>query len=116
MRVDDGLRVSIMYVNGSTGQGGSLQIPFDSSLNSADYTNIRNEHTEVKAPMAEALYEALCYYRKSQGQCYDNGSGAWSTGYNNSTAVAGDPYYVSSVGAIVPCCKNFVLIDRKSTR
>ncbi len=110
LRVDEGLRVSIMFVNGSTGQGGSLTIPFDTSLVSADYTNIRNEHTEIKAPIAEGLYDALCYYRKSSGPCYSNTSGSWKSGFDSTTAVAGDPYFVKSVNAIVPCCKNFVLM------
>jgi type IV pilus assembly protein PilY1 len=106
----DAFRAAIMFVNGSTGQGGSLQIAFDSAVLQNDYTNIRNEPTLTNAPLAESLYEALCYYRKSSGPCYNNGSGAWSTGYNSTTAAAGDPYYVSSAGAIVPCCRNFVLM------
>jgi type IV pilus assembly protein PilY1 len=106
----DAFRAAIMFINGSTGQGGSLQIPFDSSLNSSDYTNIRNEPTLANAPLAESLYEALCYYRKSTGPCYDNGNGVWSTGYNSTTGVAGDPLYIASTGAISPCCRNFVLM------
>ena len=106
----DAFRAAIMFINGSTGQGGSLQIAFDSAVNQSDYTNVRNEPTLANAPLAESLYEALCYYRKSSGPCYDNGSGVWGTGYNGTTGVAGDPYYVSSASAIVPCCRNFVLM------
>ena len=106
----DAFRAAIMFINGSTGQGGSLQVAFDSAVNQSDFTNIRNEPTLTNAPLAESLYEAICYFRKSSGPCYDNGNGAWGTGYNSTTGVAGDPYYVSSAGAVVPCCRNFVLM------
>ena len=106
----DAFRAAIMFINGSTGQGGSLQIAFDSAVGMSDFTNIRNEPTLANAPLAESLYEALCYYRKSSGACYDNGNGVWGTGYNSTTGVAGDPYFISSASAIVPCCRNFVLM------
>ncbi|HSF67649.1 MAG TPA: hypothetical protein VLA67_09495 [Nitrospiraceae bacterium] len=108
MRLDN-MHVGIMFVNSSTGNGGSLQYAFDSAFGPSDMTNIRNEHTEAYSPLAEALYEGLCLYRKSQGPCYNNG-GSWPTNYNSSTNVAGDPFYFVTFGQKIRCCKNFVLM------
>ena len=74
------MHVAVMFVNASTGQGGSLQFAFDDNFNASSVTNIRNEHTAANAPMAESLYEGLCLFRKSQGPCYSNsGSGRPAT-------------------------------------
>ena len=73
-------------------------------------TNIRNEHIEAYSPIAEALYEGLCLFRKSQGPCYSN-SGSWTTGYSSGgLAAAGDPFYFASMNQMVRCCKGFVLM------
>ncbi|WP_455241859.1 hypothetical protein, partial [Petrachloros mirabilis] len=109
MRLDN-MHVGVMFVNASTGQGGSLQFAFDANFNAASVTNIRNEHTAAYAPLAESLYEALCLFKKSQGPCYDNGGGSWSTGYSSSIGVAGDPFYSVSYSQMVRCCKNYVLM------
>ena len=76
------MHVAVMFVNASTGQGGSLQFAFDDNFNASSVTNIRNQHTAAYAPIAESLYEGLCLFRKSQGPCYSN-SGSWSTGYSS---------------------------------
>ncbi|HSB45374.1 MAG TPA: hypothetical protein VLD60_10200, partial [Nitrospira sp.] len=74
-------------------------------------TNIRNSQTQAYAPLAESLYEALCLYRKSQGPCYDNGTGTvWGTNYTNSTGTTGDPFFFTSYNQMVRCCKNYVLM------
>ena len=109
MRTDN-MHVAVMFINASTGQGGSLQFAFDQNFNAASVTNIRNQHLAAYAPMSEALYEGLCLYRKSQGPCYSN-SGSWSTGYSSGgLAASGDPFFFASMNQSVRCCKNYVLM------
>jgi type IV pilus assembly protein PilY1 len=109
MRTDN-MHVAVMFINASTGQGGSLQFAFDQSFNSSSVTNIRNQHIASYAPMSEALYEGLCLYRKTQGPCYSN-SGSWSTGYSaGGLNASGDPFYFASMSQSVRCCKNYVLM------
>jgi type IV pilus assembly protein PilY1 len=109
MRTDN-MHVAVMFVNASTGQGGSLQFTFDDSFNAASVTNIRNQHTAANAPLSEALYEGLCLFKKSQGPCYSN-SGSWSTGYSSGgIGAAGDPFYFKSTNQMVRCAKCFVLM------
>lgn len=109
MRTDN-MHVGVMFVNASTGQGGSLQFSYDEAFNSSDVTNIRNEQVEANSPIAEALYEGLCLFRKSQGPCYSN-SGSWSTGYSSGgIGAVGDPYYFANLGQTVYCAKCFVLM------
>ncbi|HKT35871.1 MAG TPA: hypothetical protein VJR03_13675 [Nitrospira sp.] len=104
------MHVAVMFVNASTGQGGSLQFPFDGNLNSSAYTNIRNTADQSFTPMSEGLYESLCYYAKSQGPCYSN-SGSWSTGYTaGGLDASGDPFFFVSMNQEVRCCKSFVLM------
>lgn len=110
MRLDN-MHVAVMFVNASTGQGGSLQFGFDQNFNAASVTNIRNNHTQAYAPLAESLYEGLCLYKKSQGPCYDNGNSAtWGTGYTTSIGTTGDPFYNVSMNQMLRCCKNYVLM------
>lgn len=108
MRLDN-MHVGVMFVNASTGQGASAQFLFDEAFNASDITNIRNEHIEAHSPLAEALYEGLCLFRKSQGPCYSN-SGSWTTGYDTTVGAQGDPFYFVSSSQMVRCCKNFVLM------
>ena len=109
MRTDN-MHVAVMFINASTGQGGSLQFAFDQSFNASSVTNIRNQHTASNAPISEALYEGLCLFRKSQGPCYSN-SGSWSTGYSSGgVGVSGDPYFFVSLNQTIRCCKSFVLM------
>ena len=109
MRTDN-MHVAVMFVNASTGQGGSLQYTFDQSFNAATVTNIRNQHTAANAPLSEALYEGLCLFRKSQGPCYSN-SGSWTTGYSSGgIGVSGDPFFYVSMNQMVRCAKCFVLM------
>jgi len=99
-----------MFVNAESGNGGSLQFSFDEPFNSSDVTNIRNEQLEANSPLAEALYEGLCLFRKSQGPCYSN-SGSWVTGYSSGGIGAiGDPFYSASMNQMVRCAKCFVLM------
>ena len=54
MRTDN-MHVSVMFVNASTGQGGSLQFPFDGSFNSSTVTNIRNEKNPGVCPLIRSV-------------------------------------------------------------
>ncbi len=109
MRTDN-MHVGVMFINASTGQGGSLQFAFDQSFNASSVTGIRNQHTAANAPIAEALYEGLCLFRKSQGPCYSN-SGSWVTGYSSGgLAASGDPFFFVSMSQSVRCCKSYVLM------
>lgn len=110
MRTDN-MHVGVMFVNASTGQGGSLQFSYDEAFNSSDMTGIRNEQIEAYSPISEALYEGLCLFRKSQGPCYDNGTGNWGTGYTvGGIGAVGDPFYFASMSQMVRCAKCFVLM------
>src|SRR5215472_3274722 len=109
MRTDN-MHVSVMFVNASTGQGGSLQFPFDQNFNSSSVTNLRNTLLQSFTPISEAMYESLCLYAKAQGPCYSN-SGSWSTGYSSGGLNAsGDPFFFVSMNQEVRCCKSFVLM------
>ena len=109
MRTDN-MHVSVMFVNASTGQGGSLQFPFDQNFNASSVTQLRNTALQSFTPLSESLYESLCYYAKSQGPCYSN-SGSWSTGYSSGGLNAsGDPFFFVSMNQEVRCCKSFVLM------
>jgi type IV pilus assembly protein PilY1 len=109
MRTDN-MHVAVMFVNASTGQGGSLQYPFDGAFNASTVTNIRNQHTAAYGPLSEALYEGLCLFSKSQGPCYSN-SGSWSTGYSSGgIGQPGDPFFFASMNQEVRCAKCFVLM------
>ena len=109
MRTDN-MHVGVMFVNASTGQGGSLQFSYDEAFNSSDVTGIRNEQIEANSPISEALYEGLCLFRKTQGPCYSN-SGSWTTGYTSGgIGAVGDPFYFASMNQMVRCCKSFVLM------
>ncbi len=102
----DGMRAAVMFVNASSGKAGAIQQYFEGNFNSSDITNIRNQHITQWAPLAEATYEGLCYYRNSQGACYNNSPADWTS----SVAAAGDPFYFSSSGQSVNCCKSFILM------
>lgn len=107
---NDNMHVGVMFVNAETGQGGSLQFSYDEAFNSSDVTAIRNEQIEANSPIAEALYEGLCLFRKTQGPCYSN-SGSWATGYSSGgIGAVGDPFYFASMNQMVRCCKSFVLM------
>jgi len=109
MRTDN-MHVGVMFVNADTGQGGSLQFSYDEAFNASDVTAIRNEQIEANSPMAEALYEGLCLFKKDQGPCYSN-SGTWSTGYSSGgIGAVGDPFYFASMNQMVRCAKCFVLM------
>jgi type IV pilus assembly protein PilY1 len=109
MRTDN-MHVGVMFVNADTGQGGSLQFSYDEAFNSSDVTAIRNEQIQANSPIAEALYEGLCLFRKSQGPCYSN-SGSWATGYSSGgIGAVGDPFYFASMNQMVRCAKCFVLM------
>src|SRR5207247_1519339 len=68
----DAMRAAIMFVDAAGANAGNMQFLFDAAFNSSSVTNIRNQAVQIHSPLAEALYEGLCYYRKSQGLCSAN--------------------------------------------
>ena len=66
------MHVGVMFAHADTGKAGDMQFSFDDTFNPSAITNIRNEHIQTHAPIAEALYEGLCVYRNAPGACYNN--------------------------------------------
>src|SRR5206468_4239462 len=74
----DAMRVAIMFVDAGGGNAGNLQFLFDAPFISSSVTNIRNPPVQSHSPLADPLYEGLCYIRKPQGLCYDNTSASYT--------------------------------------
>src|SRR3989442_1757162 len=104
----DAMRTAIMFVDAGGGNAGNMQFLFDAAFNSSSVTNIRNQAVQTHSPLAEALYEALCYYRKSQGTCYANAPAS----YDSSVQTPGDAFWFANYPTpqTVSCCKSFVLM------
>src|SRR5881296_2426008 len=104
----DAMRAAIMFVDAGTGNAGNMQFLFDAAFNSSSVTNIRNQAVQTHSPLAEARYEALCYYRKSQGTCYANSPAS----YDSSVQTQGDAFWFANYPTpqTVSCCKSFVLM------
>src|SRR2546428_1553179 len=104
----DAMRAAIMFVDAGTGTAGNMQFLFDAAFNSSSVTNTRNQAVQSHSPLAEALYEALCYYRKSQGTCYNNTPAS----YDSSVQTQGDAFWFANYPTpqTVSCCKSFVLM------
>src|SRR3989454_1694039 len=104
----DAMRTAIMFVDAGGGNAGNMQFLFDAAFNSSSVTNIRNQSVQTHSPLAEALYEALCYYRKSQGTCYANSPAS----YDSSVQTQGDAFWFANYPTpqTVSCCKSFVLM------
>ncbi len=104
----DAMRVAIMFVDAKDGNAGNMQFKFDAAFNAASVTNIRNQQIQTHSPLAEALYEGLCYYRKSQGLCYNNAPAS----YNSSVQTQGDAFWFANFPTpqTVSCCKSFVVM------
>src|SRR3989441_149309 len=104
----DAMRVAIMFVDAGGGNAGNLQFLFDAPFNPSSVTNIRNQAVQSHSPLAEALYEGLCYIRKSQGLCYDNTPAS----YTDAVKTQGDAFWFANFPTpqTVSCCKNFVLM------
>src|SRR2546425_4584824 len=104
----DAMRAAIMFVDAGGGNAGNMQFLFDAAFNSSSVTNIRNQAVQTHSPLAEALYEALCYYRKSQGTCYNNTPAS----YNTAVQTQGDAFWFANYPTpqTVSCCKSFVLM------
>ena len=104
----DAMRVAIMFVDAGGGNAGNLQFLFDAPFISSSVTNIRNQPVQSHSPLAEALYEGLCYIRKSQGLCYDNTPAS----YTSAVQTQGDAFWFANFPTpqTVSCCKNFVLM------
>lgn len=112
----DQMRVAVMFTN-TNGVAGSMQMSFDQKLTSSVVTNIRNTSLGPNAPLAEALYEGLCYYKQNSPACYSN----TPADYVATPSAQGDPYYFCNkdsngncatpvAGQMVSCCKGYVLM------
>src|SRR3989442_7251313 len=104
----DAMRTAIMFVDAGGGNAGNMQFLFDAAFNSSSVTNIRNQAVQTHSPLAEALYEALCYSRKSQGTCYKYTPAT----YDSSVQTQGDAFWFANYPTpqTVSCCKSFVLM------
>src|SRR2546426_1962103 len=104
----DAMRAAVMFVDALGANAGNMQFLFDQAFNSSSVTNIRNQAVQIHSPLAEALYEALCYYRKSQGLCYANTPAS----YDSSVQTQGDAFWFANYPTpqTVSCCKSFVLM------
>jgi len=100
----------VMFINASTGQGGSLQFAFDQNFNASSVTGIRNQHLAANSPCREALYEGLCLFRKSQGPCYSKWRIMVDRLQLGGIGAAGDPFFYTSMNQMIRCAKCFVLM------
>lgn len=112
----DQMRVAVMFTN-TNGVAGSVQMYFDQKLTSSVITNIRNSSVGPNAPLAETLYESLCYYKQNSSACYSNSP----ADYTATLGTQNDPYYFCNKdsngncatpvsGQMVSCCKGYVLM------
>jgi len=115
MRVDQ-FRMAVMFTN-SGGVAGKVQMYFDQNLTSSVTNNIRNQSIGTNAPLAETMYEALCYYKQTSSPCYNNSP----ADFQASLGAQNDPYYFCNkasdgncatpvTGQMVSCCKGYVLM------
>lgn len=115
------MRVSVMFTNSDTttsdAAGGKVQMYFDEKLVSSVYTNIRNTSLKRNAPLAETIYEALCYFKQNSTPCFSHSPANWVV----SSLTKGDPYYfcnkdasgncvVPVSGQMVRCCKSYIIL------
>ncbi|MCA1838474.1 MAG: hypothetical protein LC674_06955, partial [Actinobacteria bacterium] len=102
----DNMRVAVMFTNSDNGKAATVFRTFDGNFNSSAITGVRNQSLSGYAALAEGTYEAFCYYRNSQGPCYNNNPADFSASVGSS----GDPFYFVSNSQTVGCCKSFVLM------
>jgi type IV pilus assembly protein PilY1 len=100
------MRVGVMFTNSTNGVAATVFRPFDGNFNSSAITGIRNQALSAYAALAEGTYEALCYYRNSQGPCFRNSPADFSA----SVGASGDPFFFVSYNQMVQCCKSFILM------
>ena len=102
----DSMHVAVMFANANSAKAGTVVFKTDDNFNASAITNIRNAHIQTSAPLAESLYEGLCYYRNSQGACYNNNPADFTA----NVAAQGDPFFFVGFNQTVSCCKSFVLM------
>lgn len=102
----DNMRVGVMFTNSTSGQAANVFRAFDSLFNPSAITGIRNTAPSPFSPLAESAYEALCYYRNSQGPCYSN----TPADFTATPGASGDPFFFVSNNQLVSCCKSFILM------
>ncbi len=110
----DGMHLGVEMTRSEAQRGGQVIVQFDEVATDTKFINavknIRNERVKDGSPISEALYEGLCYYRNSQGQCYSNKGAGASVGYTASVGAASDPYYFDTLGQSLACCKSNILL------
>ncbi len=102
----DNMRVGVMFTNSDNGKAATVFRYFDGNFNSSAITGIRNQALSGLAALGEGAYEALCYYRNSQGACYNNSPADFTA----SVGSQGDPFYHLINNQMVQCCKSFILM------
>jgi len=85
----DNMRIAIMFTNSDNGKAATVFRYFDGTLNASAITGIRNQALSALAALGEGTYEGLCYYRNSQGACYNNSPADFTA----STGSQGDPFF-----------------------
>ena len=102
----DNMRIAVMFINADDGKAARVFRDFDGNFNASAITGVRNQRLSAYAALGEGTYEALCYYRNSQGPCYNNSPADFSA----SVGAQGDPYFFVSNNQMVPCCKSYILM------
>lgn len=109
-----GFRIGFMRVGQNNNDGAEIKTKgkyFNSKDTSNLFTQTRGNGPVDKAPLAEALYEAMRYFRQDEAQ--------WSNDYDNYNGdVVGcpgpgsntDPYCFTSASQKVSCAKSFALL------
>jgi len=105
MRTDN-MRVAVMFTNSGSGVAATVFRAFDGIFNASAITGIRNQSIAPYAGLAEATYEALCYYRNGQGPCFSNSPADFAASLNSQ----GDPYFSVALNQTVRCCKSYILM------
>lgn len=100
------MRVAVMFTNSNNGVAATVFRAFDGNFNASAITNIRNQPLSSYAALAEGTYEALCYYRNSQGPCFNNNPADFDT----SVGAQGDPFFFVNLNQFVSCCKSFIVM------
>jgi len=102
----DNMRVAVMFTNADNGKAARVFRAFDADFDASAITGIRNKALSAVAALGEGTYEALCYFRNSQGACYNNSP----PDFEASTEAQGDPYFFVSNNQMVSCCKSYILM------
>jgi type IV pilus assembly protein PilY1 len=116
----DNMRVAVMFTNSDDGNAATVVREFDGNFGPNAFNEVRNEPPRQYAPLAESTYEALCYYRLVQGECYSDSTDHFKTAWLKGP---GDPFFIQCLTRdadgdcisplleeMVSCCKSFILM------